>query len=253
MHPLLLLSWLAAASPDAGNSARPLEFPERAVTDSDLQGRTLYELTLMRNYPFARAHNRFRKSWLRSWFAARGLGGDGLDESLLGRFDRANAEKIAAFEASLTREQLLADRDRTRERLHQSRRPEDELELRLLSERLGEWAGEGEKPKDLSPLEDPAKLDQLLSLDQLEDLSPRDLKLLRNTIFARRGRAFVTPMLQAHFATVRWYHPDPAYSDARLTSVDKKNVALVLALEKKLAPAKAAPDEPNKERWYGAA
>jgi hypothetical protein len=207
----------------------------------------------MRNYPFARASNKFRKSWLRQYFADQGLGGEGLDDSQLTPVGRANAEKIAGFEAALTHEQLLALRDRTRERLKKNKRKEDELELRLLSERLGEWAGEGEKPKDLSPLEDPSKLDALLSLEQLDDFSPRDLKLLRNTIFARRGRAFVTPMLKAHFATVAWYKADPAYADARLTAVDKKNVALILGLEKKLSPQSAPSPDENKERWYGAA
>jgi hypothetical protein len=253
MHALLLLSGLLAATPDAGNAPRPLEFPDRAVTDADLQGRTLYELTLMRNYPFAHAGNKFRKGWLRRYFATRHLGGNGLDESLVSPEQRADAEKIAAYEAALTRDQLLADRDATRERSKKYISEEDAIELRLLSERLGEWAGEGDKPKELSPLEDPDKLSQLLTLEQLDDFSPRDLKLLRNTIFARRGRAFVTPMLKAHFATVAWYKPDPKYTDDRLTNIDKKNVALIAGLEKKLAPPKAAPDETNKERWYGAA
>ena len=251
MQALLVLSWLAAAPPDAGNAPRPLEFADRPVTDSDLQGRTLYELTLMRNYPFARAHNKFRKSWLHKYFSQKGLGGDELDESLLGPFDRANAEKIAAFEAGLSRGQLLADRDQTRARLNKHVTEEDAIELKLLSERLGEWAGEGDKPKDLGPLEDPDRLNQLLTLAQLDDLSPRDLKLLRNTIFARRGRPFVTPMLKAHFATVAWYKPDPKYSDDRLTNIDKKNIALIAGLEKKLSPKSV--DELVKERWYTAA
>ncbi|MFT3840948.1 MAG: YARHG domain-containing protein [Myxococcaceae bacterium] len=247
MHALVLVGFLLTSAPDAGNSARPLEF-QRKVTDTDLQGRSLYELALMRNYPFARAHNVFRKSWLRKYFADQGFSPEGLDEGLLDEPGPSNAEKIAAYEAALTREQLLALRDRARKAPASKER---DLELRLLSERLGEWAGEGEKPKDLSPLEDPAKLDSLLTLEQLDDFSPRDLKLLRNTIFARRGRAFVTPMLKAHFATVAWYKADPAYADSRLTNADKKNVALILGLEKKLGGT-TVPDE-TKERWYGRA
>jgi hypothetical protein len=247
MHALLLVGCLLTSAPDAGNAARPLEF-QKKVSDTDLEGRSLYELALMRNYPFARAHNVFRKSWLRKYFADQGFSAEGLDEGQLDATGAANAEKVAAYEASLTREQLLALRDRARK---QPAGKEKDLELRLLSERLGEWAGEGEKPKDLSPLEDPAKLDQLLTVEQLDDFSPRDLKLLRNTIFARRGRAFVTPMLKAHFATVAWYKADPDYADSRLTRVDKKNVALVLSLEKKLGGT-TVPDE-TKERWYGRA
>jgi hypothetical protein len=126
--------------------------------------------------------------------------------------------------------------------------PEDEIELRLLSVRLGGWAGEGEAPKDLSPLESPDKLDKLLTLSDLDDFSPRDLKLLRNTVFARRGRPFKTPLVQGHFKTVLWYQADPKYADSRLTEVDKKNVQLILSLEKKLNRA-AQPEEPP-DKFY---
>ncbi len=254
MHAILLVvGLLTTSSPDAGSAPRPLDVGDRAVTDADLEGRTLYELTLMRNWPFARAHNHFRKQWLRDFFTQQSWYQDkGLDEKLLRPHDAANAEAIAAHEAALTREQLLEDRDATRARLKAHPTPEDALELKLLSERLGEWAGEGDKPKGLSPLEDPAQLDRLLKLKELDDLSGRDLKLLRNTVFARRGRAFVTPMLKAHFATVGWYHPDDAYTDARLTAVDKKNVQLILSLEQKLEPDRLREDA-NREGWYGAA
>src|SRR5439155_8364508 len=98
MHTFLLVGLLTTSAPDAGNAPRALEFPDHGVLQSELEGRTLYELTLMRNYPFARAGNAFRKSWLRDYFARQGLSAGGLDEEKLSPIDLGNAEKIAAYE-----------------------------------------------------------------------------------------------------------------------------------------------------------
>ncbi len=224
----------------------------RALTPADLEGRSLRELTLMRNWVYALRGNEFRRAWLREFFTAfRWYQPDqngflnkeyltNLDADQLA-IDDKNAAAIAAYEAALTTEQLTAMRDATRARLKQKRTADDEIELRLLSARLGGWAGEGKAPADLSPLENPALLDQVLTLKQLDDLSPRDLQILRNTIFARRGRAFETPLVKGHFTTISWYAADPKYSDARLTAVDKKNIKLIQSLERQLKRA----DEPN--------
>jgi hypothetical protein len=219
---------------------------------SDYEGRSLRELTLMRNFPYAQAHNSFRRTWLREYFQDHLKGYYGLetmDESVLTDVMRANAEAVATYEASLTKDELIARRDAVRARLKEKKgTPEDDIELRLLSVRLGGWAGDGDAPADLSALEAPDKLDKLLKLSDLNDFSPRDLKLLRNTVFARRGRPFKTPLVQGHFKTVLWYAADPKYADARLTELDKKNVQLILSLEKKLNRA-AQPDEPP-DKFY---
>lgn len=124
-------------------------------------------------------------------------------------------------------------RDAVRARA-KSAKAEDLIELKLISVRLGGWAGEGDAPAGLNPLEHPKRLDGLLKLSDLDDLSPRDLKLLRNTIFARKGRPFETPLVKGHFKTVTWYVVNPKYSDKLLNDVDKKNVKLIQSLEKQL-------------------
>ncbi len=223
--------------------------PDKPLARSDYEGRTLRELTLMRNMSYAKAHNPFRRKWLNAWFSRQKWysANEVMDESLLTDTMRANADAIGEYEAKLTPDELMKRRDAARA---MKPSPEKDVELRLLSVRLGGWAGEGTPPADLNALEDPTKLDKLLKLSDLDDYSPRDLKLLRNTVFARRGRPFKTPLVQGHFATVTWYKPDPAYKDSRLTEVDKKNVQLILSLEKKLRPPK---EEEPPDAFYTAA
>lgn len=238
MSPLLLAIVLSAA--DAGAAERPLYYAERRITAAQLEGRTLKELTLMRNWIYARAGNSFRRKWLDEYFRGQGWYTPAtLDEVLLTAADRANAEAISGYESKLTVPQLTKLRD-------EARTGGDQIELQLLSVRLGGWAGEGAAPTELSPLEDPTRLDALLTLKALDDFSPRDLKLLRNTVFARRGRPFTTDDMKGHFSTVAWYRADPKYTDARLTAIDKKNVQLIKSLEDSLH-VKETP------RWYGAA
>ncbi len=238
MNAWVLAVVLSAA--DAGQAERPLYYGEQAISPAQLEGRTLRELTLMRNWIYARAGNPFRRKWLDAYFRAKDwYAPSKLDEGALTDADRDNAEKIAGYESKLTGPGLTKLRDEARAR-------GDTIELRLISVRLGGWAGEGAAPADLSPLEDPAKLEGLITLKALDDFSPRDLKLLRNTVFARRGRPFTTDDMKGHFSTVAWYHPDPKYTDARLTAADKKNVQLIKSLEDSLK-VKQTP------RWYGAA
>jgi hypothetical protein len=237
-------------------AAKPVDSYDyvKMLAKSDYEGRTLRELTLMRNFPYAQAGNPFRRKWLndyfkkQTWYAPK----EAMDDSLLVGGMAANAEAVATYEASLSKDELIARRDAVRARVKEKKATqEDEIELRLLSVRLGGWAGEGEAPKDLSALESPDKLEKLLTLSDLDDFSPRDLKLLRNTVFARRGRPFKTPLVQGHFKTVLWYQADAKYDDTRLTEVDKKNVQLILSLEKKLNRA-SKPDE-SPDKFYGKA
>lgn len=251
-----VLTLLVLCAPPA---ERPLAF-DRTVTKADVEGRSLRELTLMRNWVFAKRGNTFRRPWLDAFFRAKAwyqpreqLSTDGLSDEEVAR-DDANAALIGEYEAALTKAQLTAMRDAVNARVKAAdgkASADDAIELRLLSVRLGGWAGEGPAPKDLSPLEDPTKLGRLLKLSDLDGLSGRDLKLLRNTVFARHGRPFTTDLVKGHFKTVTWYQPDESYADARLTAVDKKNVKLILSLETKLqrpVQADAPPDG-----WYVAA
>jgi ketosteroid isomerase-like protein len=71
----------------------------------------------------------------------------------------------------------------------------------------------------------------LLSGADLSGLTPAQLRLLRNTVYARYGRVFQGGDLQSYFLSRPWYHPRPDYNDRMLTTNDRANADLVKAFE----------------------
>ena len=211
--------WLLGAG--VADETRPLVY-DRPIVEADLAGRSLRELTLMRNWIFARAGNPFRRRWLNAYFRQFDWyrPAEQMDTAKLSALDLKNAATIGSYEAALSRDNLL---DRA---AHTA----DALELRLLSIHLGSWAGSTEPPADLSPLEDPSQLDRLLTVKALDDFSPRDLKLLLQTLWARRGKTF-TDDLAGHFGKIDWYQPDAEYSDAKLTKLDRRNLKIIQSVQ----------------------
>ncbi|MCL4366847.1 YARHG domain-containing protein [Patescibacteria group bacterium] len=68
----------------------------------------------------------------------------------------------------------------------------------------------------------------------LKDLTPWQLKVARNEIYARYGRAFVSQDLACYFAKQSWYKENPAYSDQSLSSLEIANVNFISSFEKKI-------------------
>jgi hypothetical protein len=237
---LLLGAALGLSAPARAQNEKPRPlYYEREIGAADLQGRSLRELVLLRNTVYARAGNRFRKQWLADHFAAqpwyRPL--PKMDEAKLTALDRKNARAVALFEEALDRKELERRRGEVQARVGKGKAgPEDEVELRLLSQKLGTWVGaeEARRAETRSPLEDPSVLERQISLQQLSDLSRRDLRILRNTIYARRGRPFKSEILQQYFDDMSWYAVDAAYSDKKLTDVDRRNIKLVRSVEDSL-------------------
>ena len=226
----------------------------RPLTAADLDGRTLRDLALMRNTVYARAGHTFRKAWLRDhftaqpWYQARAQD----DASKITDVDRANVKLIAARENAVPRDELTA----RRAALQASTAPSEAeaIELRLVNEQLG---GTGAAPAagsaKASPLEDPSQLERLLTLDDLADLSQRDLRILRNTVYARHGREFKSDTLIQWFSDKDWYQPDPTFTDARLTSIDRKNVRLIRSVEDSLGGPLSEHDQKAEEGWFDGA
>jgi hypothetical protein len=231
-------------------TARPLYY-DRPITPDDLNDRTLRELTLMRNTIFARAGNPFRKKWLNDYFSAQPWYHplNAVDQSKVTPLDRNNAEAIASFEASIGRPDLLNRRKALLAKGADT--PEGKIEMRLISMRLGKWSGSDE---DRTPLEDPTLLDKQLTVEQLNDFSRRDLRLIRNLIYARRGRPFESSLLREYFSTLDWYKADPSYTDARLTPLDMRNLNVIRSVEDQLG-GPLTDDEHKKvrRRWFAGA
>lgn len=67
----------------------------------------------------------------------------------------------------------------------------------------------------------------------LEGMFLEDARKLRNEIYARHGKVFKDRWLQGYFKSFDWYKPDPRYTDAALTQVERQNAAAIAAYEKK--------------------
>ncbi|MEW6729750.1 MAG: YARHG domain-containing protein [Acidobacteriota bacterium] len=250
-------SSLPAASNSKNSAAsRPLYY-EREITKADLEGRTLRELTLMRNTIYARAGNPFRKKWLREYFssqpwyrpAAR------MDITKLTELDHKNAAIIAEYETKLPRNKLSARKEGLLTKKHTDGRlsADDNIELSLLTQTLGESLAEGDADAQVTPSLEPKLLDKLLTVDQLSDYSRRDLRILRNTIYAKRGRVFKSDILQDYFDRLSWYKPDPAYTDARLTDLDNRNIKIILSVENQLGGPLTEFENKRQDGWFSGA
>jgi hypothetical protein len=72
-----------------------------------------------------------------------------------------------------------------------------------------------------------------LTEQDLADYRAFELTLMRNEIFALRGRVFRDPVLAAYFKSRSWYRPNPAYSDALLTERERRNAAFIAAYQQR--------------------
>src|SRR2546422_89686 len=71
----------------------------------------------------------------------------------------------------------------------------------------------------------------------LQGLFVEDVRKMRDEIYARHGKVFKDQWTQKYFASFDWYKANPNYSDAQLTPVEKGNLAVIAAYEKKAVTA----------------
>lgn len=75
---------------------------------------------------------------------------------------------------------------------------------------------------------------RLLSEDLFKGLSLHELRLIRNEIYARRGRQFKTFWIQDYFYGQSWYQPTDEFKEVALSEIEKKNIATIVAYENRL-------------------
>ncbi|WHY64740.1 YARHG domain-containing protein [Neobacillus sp. SuZ13] len=71
-----------------------------------------------------------------------------------------------------------------------------------------------------------------LTMSELELLTPNELRLARNEIYARHGYIFESDDLRIYFSKKSWYIPNPNYDGSLLNSIEKYNVKLIQDREK---------------------
>lgn len=71
--------------------------------------------------------------------------------------------------------------------------------------------------------------ERAIKLEEIVSLSKCELWIARNEIYARKGRLFANPALQAHFRGQDWYKP--AQDVGNLTEIEAKNVHTIRVME----------------------
>lgn len=72
-----------------------------------------------------------------------------------------------------------------------------------------------------------------ISMQDISSLSPEELRIARNEIYARHGYIFESEDLQMYFSNKAWYYPDSFY-DGTLSEIEKYNVDLIKMREEQL-------------------
>lgn len=93
-----------------------------------------------------------------------------------------------------------------------------------------EWSDPGAQSGDRQGQILPDSDRRRLAQDDIAELSPLQLRLARNEIYARKGRRFKNEVLRNHFSQFDWYRP--ASDDVSLTTVEQANVDLLSAAER---------------------
>lgn len=68
---------------------------------------------------------------------------------------------------------------------------------------------------------------RLLRPEELKGLTPFQLKIMKNEIFARHGFIFTDSDMAAYFSGQTWYVPSPDFTAQKLTQAERENIALI--------------------------
>lgn len=77
----------------------------------------------------------------------------------------------------------------------------------------------------------PQVSENYLDAGSLNRYSKEELKIMRNEIFAVYGYIFKTEPMKSHYGAMRWYKPQYANVEDRLTDIEKANVQLIKQIE----------------------
>lgn len=78
----------------------------------------------------------------------------------------------------------------------------------------------------------PVGAQRTLTTSDLSGLSGWQLDVLRNEIYAAHGRKFDRADLRAYFRKQSWYVEDSSFTEARLSSLEKRNAAFIASYQK---------------------
>ncbi len=85
------------------------------------------------------------------------------------------------------------------------------------------------------------RLDRPLTGEELRPLNAADRRLLRDAVYARKGRRTPSPDHALVFERFDWYQPDDRYTNGRLDDTDRANLALIDSPPEEPAEEEAQP------------
>ena len=125
--------------------------------------------------------------------------------------------------------------------LAEAKKERDRIKLELTYRSLAPQTTEAPAAKQEEALGIPEQLagvegfltpaDRVVSPSELQGRSKAELRVMRNEVYARRGRTFQASDLQNYFSRKPWYRQNTSYSDNLLTEVDKENVRVLQEAE----------------------
>jgi len=77
----------------------------------------------------------------------------------------------------------------------------------------------------------PQTSERLLTDSDLQNINKKDLRIMRNEIFARYGYIFKSEELKAYFKNQSWYTPKYSDVNSMLTNIEKKNIEFIKSHE----------------------
>ncbi|MCX6806674.1 MAG: YARHG domain-containing protein [Candidatus Berkelbacteria bacterium] len=83
---------------------------------------------------------------------------------------------------------------------------------------------------------------RVITTAELTSLTPWQLKVARNEIYARHGREFVHKDLQCYFGGKSWYKVDPNFIESVLSTTENKNIATIQSYEQSISSPLASKD-----------
>jgi len=99
---------------------------------------------------------------------------------------------------------------------------------------------------DYSHLET-AVSNRLLTENDLRDLSKQQLRLLRNTVFARHGYKFAAADLQEYFGKKKWYRPQYDEVTHLLNTIERENVQFIQKYEVRMEASSSVAFTDNRD------
>lgn len=76
--------------------------------------------------------------------------------------------------------------------------------------------------------------DRIITETELGGRTKAELRVMRNEVYARRGRVFGSSDLHDYFSSKPWYRQNASYSDSLLTEVDRENIRILQETENRI-------------------